>query len=65
MRLQDKQKYLRAFGIGNLISSVASNISRLHPYQNEYGGGYDQAWDTFAYNPATCNSISNFKSFQT
>ena len=34
-------------------NTVASNISRLHPYQNEYGGGYDQAWDTFAYNPAT------------
>ena len=25
----------------------------LHPYQNEYGGGYSQAWDQFAYNPAT------------
>jgi len=34
-------------------NTVASNVSRLHPYQNEYGGGYDQAWDTFAYNPAT------------
>ena len=34
-------------------NTVASNISRLHPYQNEYGGGYDQSWDTFAYNPAT------------
>jgi TonB-linked SusC/RagA family outer membrane protein len=34
-------------------NTVASNVSRLHPYQNEYGGGYDQAWDTFSYNPAT------------
>ena len=34
-------------------NTVASTISRLHPYQNEYGGGYDQAWDTFSYNPAT------------
>ena len=34
-------------------NTVASNVSRLHPYQNEYGGGYDQSWDTFAYNPAT------------
>ena len=34
-------------------NTVASTISRLHPYQNEYGGGYDQSWDTFAYNPAT------------
>ena len=34
-------------------NTVASTISRLHPYQNEYGGGYDQAWDTFTYNPAT------------
>ena len=28
-------------------NTVASTISRLHPYQNEYGGGYDQGWDTF------------------
>jgi TonB-linked SusC/RagA family outer membrane protein len=34
-------------------NTVASTISRLHPYQNEYGGGYDQEWDTFSYNPAT------------
>ena len=34
-------------------NTVASTISRLHPYQNEYGGGYDQSWDTFTYNPAT------------
>ena len=34
-------------------NTVASNVSRTPDYQNEYGGGYDQAWDTFAYNPAT------------
>jgi len=34
-------------------NTVASTISRVHPYQNEYGGGYDQEWDTFTYNPAT------------
>jgi len=34
-------------------NTVISNISRLHPYQNEYGGGYSQNWDQFAYNPAT------------
>ena len=35
-------------------NTVASTVSRLLPeYQNEYGGGYDQAWDTFSYNPAT------------
>jgi len=33
--------------------NTVSSISRLHPYQNEYGGGYDQEWDTFTYNPAT------------
>ena len=25
----------------------------LPKYQNEYGGGYYQDWDTFTYNPAT------------
>jgi len=34
-------------------NTVVSNVSRLHPYQNEYGGGYYQDWDTFSYNPAT------------
>jgi len=34
-------------------NTVISNISRLHPYQNEYGGGYSPNWDQFAYNPAT------------
>jgi TonB-linked SusC/RagA family outer membrane protein len=34
-------------------NTVISEITRLHPYQNEYGGGYDQEWDTFTYNPAT------------
>ena len=34
-------------------NTVASNVSRTPDYQNEYGGGYYQAWDTFAYNPAT------------
>ena len=34
-------------------NTVASNVSRTPDYQNEYGGGYDQDWDTFAYNPAT------------
>jgi len=29
-------------------NTTVSNISRLHPYQNEYGGGYSQAWDQFA-----------------
>ena len=30
-----------------------SNVSILPEYQNEYGGGYDQEWDLFEYNPAT------------
>ncbi|MDA8938417.1 TonB-dependent receptor [Flavobacteriaceae bacterium] len=34
-------------------NTVASNVSRTPDYQNEYGGGYYQDWDTFAYNPAT------------
>jgi TonB-linked SusC/RagA family outer membrane protein len=34
-------------------NTVVSNISRLHPYQNEYGGGYSSNWSQFVYNPAT------------
>ena len=34
-------------------NTVVSNISRLHPYQNEYGGGYSANWSQFVYNPAT------------
>jgi TonB-linked SusC/RagA family outer membrane protein len=34
-------------------NTTITNVNRLPPYQNEYGGGYSQAWDQFAYNPAT------------
>ena len=34
-------------------NTTVSNVSRLHPYQNEYGGGYSQAWDQFSYNANT------------
>ncbi|MEJ6623180.1 MAG: SusC/RagA family TonB-linked outer membrane protein [Flavobacteriaceae bacterium] len=30
-----------------------TSVSLLPDYQNEYGGGYYQDWDTFSYNPAT------------
>lgn len=30
-----------------------TSVSILPDYQNEYGGGYYQDWDTFEYNPAT------------
>ena len=30
-----------------------TSVSILPEYQNEYGGGYYQDWDTFTYNPAT------------
>ena len=34
-------------------NTVVSEVNRLPNYQNEYGGGYYQSWDTFAYNPNT------------
>ena len=34
-------------------STSISSVSMLPKYQNEYGGGYYQDWDTFTYNPAT------------
>ncbi len=33
-------------------STTIDMVSMLPAYQNEYGGGYSQDWDTFAYNPA-------------
>ncbi len=33
-------------------STTIDMVSLLPKYQNEYGGGYSQDWDTFAYNPA-------------
>lgn len=30
-----------------------TSVSLLPEYQNEYGGGYYQEWDTFSYNPDT------------
>ena len=34
-------------------STSISSVSLLPKYQNQYGGGYDQEWDVFSYNPAT------------
>jgi TonB-linked SusC/RagA family outer membrane protein len=33
-------------------SSTVDMVALLPKYQNEYGGGYSQEWETFAYNPA-------------
>ncbi|GAB3520995.1 SusC/RagA family TonB-linked outer membrane protein [Emticicia fontis] len=33
-------------------STTMDRVGLLPKYQNEYGGGYSQEWDTFAYNPA-------------
>jgi len=32
-------------------NTVLSEVNRLPNYQNEYGGGYYQSWDTFTYDP--------------
>ena len=43
-------------GQGNLSidhTTSMTSVSLLPNYQNEYGGGYYQEWDTFEYNPAT------------
>ena len=34
-------------------STSISSVSMLPKYQNEYGGGYSQAWDQFAFNANT------------
>jgi TonB-linked SusC/RagA family outer membrane protein len=33
-------------------STTLDMVAMLPKYQNEYGGGYSQDWETFAYNPA-------------
>lgn len=33
-------------------STTMDRVGLLPKYQNEYGGGYSQDWETFAYNPA-------------
>ena len=33
-------------------STTIDMVALLPKYQNEYGGGYSQEWDTFAFNPA-------------
>ena len=33
-------------------STTMDRVALLPKYQNEYGGGYSQDWETFAYNPA-------------
>lgn len=38
-----------------------TSVSILPEYQNEYGGGYDQEWDIFEYNPAI--DPESYKSF--
>jgi TonB-dependent SusC/RagA subfamily outer membrane receptor len=43
-------------------STSVSSVSILPNYQNEYGGGYDQEWDLFNYNPAT--DPSSWAAFQ-
>ena len=34
-------------------STIIGNVAELPSYQNEYGGGYSQTFNTFNYNPAT------------
>lgn len=43
-------------GVGSLSidhTTSMTSIALLPKYQNEYGGGYYQEWDTFEYNPDT------------
>jgi len=43
-------------GVGTLLvdhTTSMTSVALLPKYQNEYGGGYYQEWDTFSYNPET------------
>jgi len=43
-------------GVGTLLvdhTTSMTSVALLPKYQNEYGGGYYQEWDTFSYNPDT------------
>ena len=35
------------------FNTSINTVATLPEYQNEYGGGYSQTWDTFSYNAAT------------
>ncbi|MEE9408747.1 MAG: SusC/RagA family TonB-linked outer membrane protein [Polaribacter sp.] len=35
------------------FNTSVNTVATLPDYQNEYGGGYSQTWDTFSYNAAT------------
>jgi TonB-linked SusC/RagA family outer membrane protein len=43
-------------------ASTINQVTNLPSYQNEYGGGYSQTWNTFTYNPAT--DPASWASFQ-
>ena len=35
------------------LNTSINSLATLPEYQDEYGGGYSQTWDTFSYDPAT------------
>lgn len=35
------------------LNTSMNNVATLPDYQDEYGGGYQQEWNTFSYDPAT------------
>ncbi len=51
--IKSKLPSKKGFGIDISHGTTFENVAILPKYQNEYGGGASQIWNTFAYNSAT------------
>ncbi|WP_188625390.1 SusC/RagA family TonB-linked outer membrane protein [Pedobacter quisquiliarum] len=51
--IKTKRAANKGFGIELNHSTTLERVATLPDYQNEYGGGATQDWNTFVYNPAT------------
>ncbi|MBB2146027.1 SusC/RagA family TonB-linked outer membrane protein [Pedobacter sp. LMG 31464] len=51
--VKSKTASKKGFGIDVNHSTTFESVATLPEYQNEYGGGGTQAWNTFVYNAAT------------
>lgn len=51
--IKSKLPSKKGFGIDVNHSTTIENVGLLPNYQNEYGGGVSQVWNTFVFNPAT------------
>jgi TonB-linked SusC/RagA family outer membrane protein len=51
--IRTKRATNKGFGVDFNHSTTIERVATLPKYQNEYGGGASQDWNTFVFNPAT------------